>query len=128
MLVALAGLQAIPVDLYDAAALDGASPLQTWWHITLPGLRPTLIFLLMTGMLDALSRFGDLWTLAGPGGAPARSLQTIILFMFQTGFEDGDMHLAAAIGVLFFFLVLAVTVLSFRALLAREFGRQGVAR
>ena len=42
-------MQAIPSDYYDAALVDGAGPLQTWWYITLPGLRPTFIFLILTG-------------------------------------------------------------------------------
>jgi len=121
ILIVLAGLQGIQADLYDAAAIDGANPLQTWWHITLPGLRPTFIFLIMTGIVDALARFGDLWTLGGPGGAPARSLQTIVMFMFQAGFESGDINLASATAVVFFCLVLIATLIAFRGLLAREF-------
>ncbi len=121
ILIVLAGLQSIPTELYDAAAIDGANGVQMWWYITLPSLRPTFIFLAMTGTVDALARFGDLWTLGGPGGAPARSLQSIVMFMFQTGFESGDIYLASATAVVFFLLVLAVTVLSFRGFLAREF-------
>ena len=49
MLIFLAGLQAIPTDSYDAALVDGAGPLQSWWYITLPGLRPTFVFLILTG-------------------------------------------------------------------------------
>lgn len=121
IIVVLAGLQSIPRDLYDAAALDGATGLQTWWHITLPSLRPTFIFLIMTGTVDALARFGDLWTLGGPGGAPARSLQSVVMFMFQQGFESGDVSLAAAAAVFFFVIVLAVTAISFWGFLGREF-------
>ena len=121
IIVVLAGLQSIPSDLYDAAALDGATPLQAWLTITLPSLRPTFIFLIMTGTVDALSRFGDLWTLGGPGGAPARSLQSIVMFMFQAGFESSDFSLAAAAAVFFFFLVLLVTVVAFWGFLRREF-------
>jgi multiple sugar transport system permease protein len=98
--------------------------IQIWWTITLPSLRPTFIFLIMTGTIDALARFGDLWTLGGPGGAPARSLQSIVMFMFQTGFESGDIYLAAATAVVFFFIVLAVSIIAFRGLLAREFAAQ----
>lgn len=121
IIVLLAGLQSIPRDIYDAAALDGATGLQTWWHITLPSLRPTFIFLIMTGMVDALARFGDLWTLGGPGGAPARSLQSVVMFMFQQGFESGDVSLAAAAAVVFFLIVLGVTAVSFWGFLGREF-------
>lgn len=124
ILVVLAGLQNIPTDIYDSAKLDGANGFQIWWTITLPSLRPTFIFLIMTGTVDALARFGDLWTLGGPGGAPARSLQTIVMFMFQTGFESGDVYLAAATAVVFFFIVLVVSVIAFRGLLAREFTAQ----
>ena len=123
ILVTLVGLQSIPAELYDAAAIDGATPLQMWWWITLPSLRPTFVFLIITGLIDAMSRFGDLWTLGGPGGAPARSLQSIVMLMFQTGFESGDVYLAAAIAVVFFIIVLGITLVSFRGFLGREFSR-----
>lgn len=121
IIVLLAGLQSIPTDLYDAAAIDGASPVQSWYYITLPSLRPTFIFLIMTGTIDALSRFGDLWTLGGPGGSPARSLQSIVMFMFQAGFESSDFSLSAASAVVFFLIVLAVTAIAFWGFLRREF-------
>lgn len=121
ILVVLAGLQSINTEMYDAAALDGANGFQMWHTITLPSLRPTFIFLIMTGTIDALARFGDLWTLGGPGGAPARSLQSIVMFMFQTGFESGDVYLAAATAVVFFVIVLAVSIIAFRGFLAKEF-------
>jgi len=121
ILIILAGLQSISGDLYDAAAIDGASPVQAWWHVTLPGLRPTFLFLLITGSIDALSRFGDLWTLGGPGGAPARSLQSVVMFMFQTGFESNDYALAAATAVVFFVIVLVITLIAFRGFLRNEF-------
>lgn len=121
IIVTLAGLQAIPTDLYDAAEIDGSSPLQTWFYITLPSLRPTFIFLIMTGTIDALSRFADLWTLGGPGGSPARSLLSIVMFMFQAGFENSDFSLAAAAAVVFFIIVLAVTTVAFWGFLRREF-------
>lgn len=124
ILVLLAGLQSIPSDLYDAAAIDGANPFQMWWSITLPSLRPTFVFLIMTGTVDALSRFGDLFTLGGPGGAPARSLQSIVMLMYQTGFESGDVYYAAAIAVVFTIIVLAVTVASFVGLLGKEFSEK----
>jgi multiple sugar transport system permease protein len=121
IIVILAGLQSIQRDLYDAAAIDGASPIQSWWYITLPSLRPTFIFLIMTGSIDALSRFADLWTLGGPGGAPARSLQSIVMFMFQQGFESMDFSLSAATAVVFFLIVLLITGIAFWGFLRREF-------
>jgi len=121
IIVILAGLQSIQRDLYDAAAIDGASPLQSWWFITLPSLRPTFIFLIMTGSIDALARFADLWTLGGPGGSPARSLQSVVMFMYQQGFESQDFSLAAATAVVFFLIVLLITSIAFWGFLRREF-------
>lgn len=121
MLVTLAGLQAIPVELYDAAVVDGASFWQSWWFITIPNLRPTFVFLIITGTIEALSRFGDLYTLGGPGGSPARSLQTIVMYLYQTAFESNDFNLASAIAVILFLIMLCITIFNFRALLQREF-------
>jgi ABC-type glycerol-3-phosphate transport system permease component len=108
MLILLAGLQTIPTELYDAAAIDGAGHFQAWRYITLPSLRPTFAFLLITGIVDAMARFSDLWTLGGPGGTPARSLQSVVMYMYQTAFEGGDMNYASAIAVVFFAIVLAI--------------------
>jgi len=124
MLIFLAGLQSISADLYDAAVVDGAGPLQTWWYITVPSLRPSFVFLLITGTIDALSRFSDLWMLGGPGGTPGRSLQTIVMFIYQTAFEGSDYNLASAAAVIFFVIVLIVTVFNFRGLLQQEFSQR----
>ena len=124
MLIFQAGLQAVPAELYDAAVVDGAGPLQTWWLITIPSLRPTFIFLLITGTIDAMSRFSDLWTLGGPAGTPARSLQTIVLYMYQTAFESNDFNLASASAVILFVVVLILTMVNFRSFLGREFSSQ----
>ena len=121
MLIFMAGLQSIPVDFYDAAVVDGASPLQTWWYITIPSLRPSFVFLFITGIIDAMSRFSDLWTLGGPAGTPARSLQTIVMFIYQTAFEGNDYNLASAASVILFLIVLGVTLINFRNLLKQEF-------
>jgi multiple sugar transport system permease protein len=124
MLIFQAGLQAVPAELYDAAVVDGAGPLQTWWLITLPSLRPTFIFLYITGTIEAMSRFSDLWMLGGPAGTPARSLQTIVMYMYQTAFESNDFNLASAAGVILFIIVLLLTLINFRSFLQREFAGQ----
>ena len=124
MLIFQAGLQAVPSELYDAAVVDGAGPLQTWWLITIPNLRPTFIFLFITGTIDAMSRFSDLWMLGGPAGTPARSLQTIVMYVYQTAFESSDFNLASAAAVILFIVVLILTLVNFRSFLGREFSSQ----
>jgi multiple sugar transport system permease protein len=121
MLIFLAGLQAVPEELYDAAVVDGASTLQVWRHITLPSLRPTFVFLILTGTIDAMSRFSDLWALGGPSGTPARSLQTIVMYMYQTAFEGSDFNLSSAVAVVLFAIVLVLTLINFRVFLRRDF-------
>jgi ABC-type sugar transport system permease subunit len=120
VIVILAGLQTVPRDLYDAAAVDGASPVQAWRHITLPGLRPILIFLIMTGIIDAMARFSDLWMLGGPDGTPARSLQSIVMFMYRTAFEGNNLNLASAVAVIFFMIVLLITAVNYGLFLRRD--------
>jgi ABC-type sugar transport system permease subunit len=124
MLIFQAGLQAVPAELYDAAVVDGAGPLQTWWLITLPSMRPTFIFLYITGTIEAMSRFSDLWMLGGPAGTPARSLQTIVMYIYQTAFESNDFNLASAAAVILFVVVLLLTMINFRSFLQREFSSQ----
>ena len=124
MLIFQAGLQAIPAELYDAAVVDGAGPLQTWWLITLPSMRPTFVFLYITGTIEAMSRFSDLWMLGGPAGTPARSLQTIVMYIYQTAFESNDFNLASAAAVILFVVVLLLTMVNFRSFLQREFSSQ----
>ena len=120
VLIILAGLQTVPRELYDAASVDGAGAISSWRHITLPGLRPVLIFLVMTGVIDAMARFGDLWLLGGAGGAPARSLQTIVMFMYQQAFENGNINLASAVAVIFFLIVLVITAVNYGLFLRRD--------
>jgi ABC-type sugar transport system permease subunit len=124
MLVFQAGLQSIPAQLYDAAVVDGAGALQSWWYITIPSLRPTFVFLFLTGTIDAMSRFSDTWMLGGPGGTPARSLQTIVMYIYQTAFESSDFNLASAAAVLLFLIVLALTLINFQLFLRRDFAQR----
>lgn len=124
MLVFLAGLQSIPTELYDAAVVDGAGSLHAWWYITIPSLRPTFIFLFLTGTIDAMSRFSDTWMLGGPGGTPARSLQTVVMYIYQTAFESSDFNLASAAAVVLFVIMLVLTLVNFRIFLGNEFAQR----
>lgn len=124
MLIYLAGLQAVPTELYDAAVVDGANFVQSWWYISIPLLRPTFIFLILTGVIDALARFSDLYTLGGPSGSPARSLQTVVMFVYQQAFESNDFNLASAAAVILFIVMLLITIFNFRTSLLKEFSQR----
>lgn len=120
-LITLTGLQSISPELYEAAQLDGANTFRTWWHITLPGLRPILVFLGLTGTIDSMSRFADLWTLGGPDGAPDRSLISVVMYIFRTGYVSADFYLASTVAVVFFLILLVITVIAYRVFIRDEF-------
>jgi multiple sugar transport system permease protein len=117
MLVFLAGLQAIPEDLYEAATLDGAGPLRRFRHITLPLLRRTTVFVLVTTTIYAFQLFTQVQIIASGGAsAPVDAFRTLVLLLVREGFQMGRIGPAAAISVLFFLAVLGIS-LAQRALL-----------
>ncbi|KAF3999155.1 carbohydrate ABC transporter permease [Glaciimonas immobilis] len=120
MLVFLAGLQAIPVDLYEAAMLDGASRWHQFFYITLPLLRNTTIFVLLTTTIYAFQLFTQVQIIANSGSvAPLDSFRTVVMLMVQEGFRNGKLGYASALSVIFFMIVLLISILQ-RFLLKEE--------
>src|SRR5438132_5049198 len=105
-LILLAGLQAIPADLYEAAEMDGTSPWRRFSRITLPLLMPNLIVVLVLGLIRAVQIFDEVFVLTG--GGPGSATTFIVQFIYQTGFAESihQYGLAAAAS-----LVLAVSLL-----------------
>lgn len=119
MLVFLAGLQSIPGDLYEAAGLDGASPWNQFRYVTLPMLKNTTIFVLVTTTIYAFQLFTQVQIIASSGAsAPVDSFRTMVMLMVHEGFRNGKIGYASAISVIFFAIVLAVSML--QRLLLRE--------
>jgi multiple sugar transport system permease protein len=120
MLVFLAGLQSIPVELYEAATLDGATPWKQFRHITLPLLKNTTIFVLVTTTIYAFQLFTQVQIIASGGAsAPVDSFRTMVMLMVHEGFRNGKIGYASAISVVFFAIVLAVSIVQ-RVLLKEE--------
>lgn len=120
MLVFLAGLQGIPVDLYEAAKLDGASSLRQFLHVTLPMLTNTTIFVLVTTTIYAFQLFTQVQIIASGGAsAPVDSFRTMVMLMVHEGFRSGKIGYASAISVVFFLIVLAISLVQ-RFLLREE--------
>jgi multiple sugar transport system permease protein len=105
MVVFLAGLQAIPSSRYEAAELDGADPRQQFWHITLPGLRPTLVFATITTAIFTLRSFEQVYVITG--GGPLNSTNLLVYYIYQEAFAQFDFGYAAAAAT----VLLAVTLL-----------------
>lgn len=119
MLVFLAGLQSIPADLYEAARLDGASAWNQFRHVTLPMLKNTTIFVLVTTTIYAFQLFTQVQIIAASGAsAPVDSFRTLVMLMVHEGFRNGKIGYASALSVVFFAIVLAVSML--QRLLMRE--------
>jgi multiple sugar transport system permease protein len=118
MMIFLAGLQQIPGDIYEAAALDGASRWTTLWRITLPSIRRTIVLVVMLQTAGQLQLFGQaqLLTAGGPSGAS----RPIVLLIYEIAFGRWELGYAAAAAELLFLLVLAVTFVQYWAITRRE--------
>ncbi|MBP7634084.1 extracellular solute-binding protein [Candidatus Ozemobacteraceae bacterium] len=112
ILIYLAALGNIPKSLYEAADLEGATPIQRWWHITVPLLRHTTMFLLITGAIDALQVFAQVLMLTD--GGPGMSTEVIVHRVYTAAFRDFDFGLSSAMALLLFIGILTVTVLQRR--------------
>ena len=106
ILILLAGLLALPDEPFEAAKIDGASALQSFWHITIPMLSPLIYTAMLFRFIDAFKAFDIIWVMTG--GGPGRATTTLNVFAFRTGFEFLHMGTAAAIAILM--LILAITV------------------
>ncbi len=94
MVVFLAGLQAVPPSRYEAAELDGANAWQQFWHVTLPGLQPTMIFATVTTAIFTLRSFEQVYVITG--GGPLNSTNLLVYYIYQEAFAQFDFGYAAA--------------------------------
>lgn len=113
MMLFLAGLQQIPEDMYEAAALDRASVWMTFWKLTLPSLRHTVILVVMLQTAAQLQMFGQaqLLTAGGPSGAS----RTAVLYIFEVAFGRWEIGYAAAAAEMLFLLIVLVTLVQYWA-------------
>lgn len=112
MVLYLAGLQTIPQELYEAARVDGAGAWKRFWHITLPGLRPTTFFVLVMLTVASFKVF-DLIQVMTEGG-PGRSTLVLSQLIFREGITQGRFGYSSAISLVLFLLVMGITVVQFR--------------
>ncbi len=118
-LLLLAGLQALPVEPFEAAVVDGATYWQTLWRVTLPLLRPVIAVATLLRAMDLLRVFDSIFILTN--GGPGFATETASLFIYRTAFRFYDFGYAAVLS----FVVLAVTTIMARALLKVVMGSEG---
>lgn len=108
----LAGILNIPLDVLNAARLDGAGAWQRFWHVTLPMLRPTLFFVLVTGIVSAAQVFDTVYALTG--GGPAGRTDLVAHRIYAEAFESASVGRASVMALTLFALLVGVTVLQQR--------------
>ena len=118
MVVFLAGLQAIPPSLAEAATIDGAGPGQRFRYVTWPLLAPTTVFVLVTNTIFTFQVFGPIYVMTG--GGPVRSTSVIYYYLYQRAFEFQDMGYASAVAWVIFLILISLTVLQMRLSRRRE--------
>ncbi len=104
------GLQAIPNDLYEASRIDGADAWKQFLHITLPGIKPVIIYVTTLTVMGGFSMFTEsvaLWQSANPGGVG----RTIVGYMYMTGFNKNNMGMASTVGLVLLGMVLCVNLI-----------------
>ena len=114
VIIFLAGLQGIPQEFYDAAAVDGAGRWARFRHVTVPLLTPTIFFTGILAFIGAFQVFDQVYVLARPG-EPSRSTITLVYFIYEAGFDNFTLGLAAAASWIRFLIVAILTILYFRS-------------
>lgn len=120
-IIFLAGLQTIPGELYEAARIDGAGPVQTFLRVTLPLLRPTLLFVLVVSTVTGLQSFSEPQVLLQNtsndstfSGGPGHAGRTMVLYFFQQTFDNNDFGYGAAVAWGIFLVVILFSIINWR--------------
>ena len=117
MVIFLAGLQGIPEDLYEAARIDGATNWQRFWRITLPLLKPTTFFVLVTSFIGSFQVFTSIYIMTA--GGPTRSTDVFVYHIYQAAWEQLRMGYASAMSWVLFVIIMIATWIQFK-LMGRE--------
>lgn len=120
----IAGLQTIPIELYESAKIDGARPTTTFFRITLPLLKPVTVFVVITSIIGDLQIFAEpLMLFSGDGksvGGTDNSAMTMMTYLYQNAFTFGRSGYGAAISYVLFFIILVFSLLMYRTMTGRE--------
>ncbi len=112
MVIYLAGLQGIPADLYEAAAIDGSDGLQKHWDITVPLMRPYLFLVAVISSISATKVFEEVFIMTK--GEPLNSSTTIVYYLYERAFQDLEMSYACAIGLVLFVIIFGLSLLNIK--------------
>ena len=108
MMYYLSGLQQIDSSLYESAAIDGAGTLQTFRYITIPLLKPTTIYVLTISIFGGMAMFSESYMIFNGNKSPNNVGTTLVGFLYRLAFEQNNLGIGAAVGVIFLVIVLVV--------------------
>lgn len=112
MMMYLAQLQSVNKTLYEAASIDGASLLKTHWHVTLPHLKPTILLVAIISTIGSLKTFTEIYVMTK--GGPIGATETLVYFIYKHAFENLDLGLACAAGLVLMLIILALSVIQLK--------------
>ncbi|MFE1242918.1 carbohydrate ABC transporter permease [Fictibacillus sp. NPDC058756] len=118
MVIYLAGLQAIPSDLYEAADIDGANKWKQIFHITIPMLMPSIIIVTIMSSISAMKVFEEIYVMTG--GGPLNSSKTLVFYIYQEAFEKLRMGYASAVGVILLLITLVLSIFNLKVMSKKE--------
>lgn len=121
MVIYLAGLQAVPADLYEAAAIDGSDGLQKHWDITIPLMKPYLFLVAVISSISATKVFEEVFIMTQ--GGPLNSSKTIVYYLYEQAFQDLEMSYACTIGLVLFLVIFSLSIVNLKLNQLREQGR-----
>ena len=112
MVIYLAGLQGIPVDLYEAAAIDGSDGWQKHWDITIPLMRPYLSLVAVISSISAMKVFEEVYIMTK--GGPLNHSKTVVYYVYEKAFQDLEINYASAIGLVLFLFILILSIINLK--------------
>jgi multiple sugar transport system permease protein len=110
MLFYLAALQSVPLDVYEAAAIDKAGTWRTFWKITFPLLKPAHFFVLVVSVIGALKLFDQAFIISTGSGGPAGSTMTAVMYVYTVTIKEFNYGYGATVGVVLFLIIFTITL------------------
>ena len=119
-IILMAGLSSISGDIYEAAFIDGAGKIQVFFKITLPLLRPILLYIIITSLIGGLQIFDIPRVLTNGRGGPDNAITTMVLYLYNQAFKNFNIGYAASVAYTLFFMILFFSILSFKFMSGRK--------
>ena len=110
MMYFLAGMQAIPTEYYEAASIDGASRFRQFIHITIPNIRPTIVYVVTISVYGGLAMFLESFMLYAGNNSPNNQGLTVVGYLYRKGIEENDLGFASAVGVVLLVVVMTINI------------------